>query len=162
MKPATFFQRFIAYIADNLILLAVWIGVQVVIGLDVENGGKLMTIINLLVSTGYFVYFHARYGATPGKRLMELRVLSIDDKPISFLQSFVRYSPYSAFIGMQIFLVIDVEANTLSPVAQLFFAIVLIWHMLSVFLILNRPDRRTTHDLVAYTQVLYIPRSQRK
>lgn len=160
MKPATFFQRFVAYVADSLILLAVWMALQMFFGLNVEEGGHNIAIINLFISTGYFTYFHARDGATPGKKLMEIKVISINDKPLTLLQAFLRYSPYSVFIGMQIFMVVDPQAPQLDPSIQLFFTGFLLWHVMSVYLILMRPDGRTVHDLVAYTKVIYLPQSK--
>lgn len=160
MKPATFFQRFVAYVTDSLILLAVWMVLQMVFGLNVEEGGSNIAIINLFISTGYFTYFHAKDGATPGKKLMEIRVISINDNPLTLLQAFLRYTPYSVFIGLQIFMVVDPQAPHLDPTIQLFFTGFLLWHVLSVYLIFMRPDGRTLHDLVAYTKVIYFPQQK--
>lgn len=160
MKPATFLQRFIAYLTDNLILLFVWLVLQIVFGLNVETGGRFVALVNLIVSTSYYTYFHAKSGATPGKRLMEIRVVSIDAKPLTLLQAFLRYTPYSVFIGMQIFLVVDTKAAELNPTIQVFFIAFFLWHMASVYFIAMRPDKRTLHDLLAYTEVLYLPQSK--
>lgn len=156
-KPATFFQRFAAYIADTMILIIVWLLLQALIGFTPDEHGRILTFLNLLLSTGYFTYYHARYGATPGKKLMEIRVLSIDGRQLSLLQSFLRYSPYSVIIAMQLFVEIEKDAATLDPAVQLVLMLFLLWHAISVTLILQRPDRRTLHDLLAYTQVLHLP-----
>jgi uncharacterized RDD family membrane protein YckC len=154
LKPATFFQRFVAYIADSLILLIVWLVLQTLFGLNVEEGGRGIAAINLFISTVYFTYFHAKDGATPGKKLMEIRVISIDGNALSLLQAFLRYTPYCVFIGVQIFMVISPDDAQLDPATQLLFVLLLVWHISSVYLIINSENGRTIHDFIAYTQVI--------
>lgn len=161
MKPANFFQRFAAYAADTLILLFVMLMVQMLLELDVENGDEV-AIVNLVVSTAYFVYFHFRSGATPGKRLMEIRVVCINTEPLTLLQAFLRYLPYSLGFALSILLQVDPQAEKHPPSAELFFSLFIGWHIASVTILFMREDRRTLHDLLAYTQVIYQPQSRQE
>lgn len=157
MKPANFFQRFAAYATDTLILLFIMVMVQMLLGLDIEEGGDGVAIINLGVSTAYFTYFHFRYGATPGKRLMEIRVVGINGASLTLLQAFLRYAPYSLAAALSVLLQVDPQATEHPPATELFFSLFIGWHIASITLFFMRVDRRTLHDLLAYTQVTYQP-----
>jgi uncharacterized RDD family membrane protein YckC len=39
---------------------------------------------------GYFTWFEARDGRTPGKRALELRVMRVDQRPVTYRESFIR------------------------------------------------------------------------
>lgn len=157
MKPANFFQRFAAYATDTLILLFIMLMAQMLLGLDIEESGDQVAIINLVVSTAYFTYFHFRSGATPGKKLMEIRVICINGEPLTLLQAFLRYTPYSLASLCSILLHVDPQATEHPPGTTLFFSLFIGWHITSILLIFMREDRRTLHDLLAYTQVMYHP-----
>ena len=47
--------------------------------------------LQLAFQMAYFTVFHALYGATPGKRLLRLRVVNPDGTRIGWLTAFVRY-----------------------------------------------------------------------
>lgn len=156
VKPASLFQRAVAYVADALILLAAWLVMQTIFGFEIEQHPQTITLVNIFSSIAYFTYFHSQHGATPGKKLMEIRVLSVNNKLPSILQAFVRYSPYAVLEAMQLFVHIDEDARNLPPEGQFMMLVYLLWYGVSVLLVINRKDRRTLHDLLAYTQVLHI------
>lgn len=82
------------------------------------------------VSLAYMVGFHGRWGATPGKRLLGLVVVTLDGSPIGYAGALRRYL-----------------AGTLS----------LITFGLGYLMILT-PQRRALHDLIAGTRVVLTPR----
>lgn len=159
MKPANFFQRFAAYATDTLILLFIMLVVQMLLGMDSERGDGL-AIVNLLISTAYFTYFHFRSGATPGKKLMEVRVVSINGAPLTLLQAFLRYAPYTLAAAFSVLLHVDPQATVHPPSTELFFSLFIGWHIASITVIFMRADRRTLHDLLAYTVVIHQPKSR--
>lgn len=160
-RPANLLRRMAAYLADTMILLAIWLVAQAILGFSPEQNTTAVTLINVTFSTLYFTYFHARDGATPGKKLMEIRVVSINGNALGLLQAFLRYSPYTVMEAMQLFIIIDPTAKQLAPEAQLVLLVYLLWYGVSAVLILTRPDRRTLHDLLAFTQVLHLPQQER-
>ena len=55
----------------------------------------LEAIIELVIYFGYFTYFHAKSGATPGKRLFGLEVVDeITHERLSILRSLIRTVSY--------------------------------------------------------------------
>jgi uncharacterized RDD family membrane protein YckC len=43
-----------------------------------------------VVVLGYFTWFEAHEGRTPGKRALELRVMRVDGRPVTYRESFIR------------------------------------------------------------------------
>ncbi len=102
-----FGERLLAYIVDVLIAGAlVWIliivaGVLVAGAVATDSpgagiGGGLIAVLGILVvSLGYFPWFWARGGQTPGMRLFQLRVVrDRDGGPLSGGQAFLRLIGY--------------------------------------------------------------------
>lgn len=158
----TFFARLAAYMIDTILLVAVWLALVYVLRLSAE--GMVAPLLSGILTSGYFIYCHGRWGATAGKKAMSLRVISIDGKPLSMLQSFVRYSPYVAFAAIDMFLPDLPQGEAAKQVKQiplelrLMITITLCWYSASVVYMLNRRDRRTLHDVLAYTVVIEEPK----
>jgi uncharacterized RDD family membrane protein YckC len=112
-----FGARLLAYLVDTLILVAVITvlvllvaipfagsgGNRVDSSLTAAEGGfvALVVLIVLVVTVGYFPWFWSRGGATPGMRLMNLRVVrDSDGGPLSVGQAFLRLVGYwvSSFV----------------------------------------------------------------
>ncbi|GAB4319070.1 MAG: hypothetical protein Kow0059_12800 [Candidatus Sumerlaeia bacterium] len=97
-----FWIRFLAKVLDRIIL----IGINTIIQLpfapidmkELEQNPSLMlmilTSISLLsaaVECLYVTLFLGRYGATPGKMALKLRVVTPDGRPVSYWRAFARY-----------------------------------------------------------------------
>ncbi|HSQ41099.1 MAG TPA: RDD family protein [Fibrobacteraceae bacterium] len=95
---------------------------------DVLRDSMLINIPGLLLEAFYQVYFLSRYGGTPGKMLMGLRVISADGNPLSVAHALGRYFSFW------------------------FSAISL---GLGFLIILFDPQRRALHDHIARTRVIY-------
>ena len=94
-------NRFLAAIIDHLIqaliIVTVFFGVSTMIsgwGAFFSLGtwaAALMVLAVFTIVWGYFVFFEAFWnGQTPGKRLMGLRVIREDGRPVRFYEAFVR------------------------------------------------------------------------
>ena len=107
---ADFGPRLVAYLIDILIVVGFWIigtviwatvaagtGGITTRGMDAAAGAVLtvVVIVFTLVSLAYFPYFWARSGATPGMRMMGIRVVrDLDGGPISTGQAILRLVGY--------------------------------------------------------------------
>lgn len=88
--------RMFAHVLDLLIQGAGWLVVYLicmlsglVMGFEVASG--LMLLVTFLSLWWYPVFFEAsRWGATPGKRVMKLRVVQPSGAPITFGQAIIR------------------------------------------------------------------------
>lgn len=90
----------------------------------------IFTTVYTGVSLIYSVGFLGRFGATPGKRLLGLQVVTLEGRPLGYLGAFRRYC-----------------AEMLS---------VLTFGL--GYLMVLAPERRALHDLIAGTQVTLVPR----
>lgn len=92
------FQRLPAFLIDLLIRLCFLVAVQLVFATFSAFAGlgdSLLTMISLLsffvLSWFYGIYFESRFnGRTPGKMVMNLRVISVDGRPIHATQAALR------------------------------------------------------------------------
>jgi uncharacterized RDD family membrane protein YckC len=91
------FRRLPAYLIDCAICIIFLVAALVVVGLwsawDGVGGLALgmWLVLAFVVSWFYFGLFEALWnGQTPGKRLMGLRVLSVDGQPINAMQAVMR------------------------------------------------------------------------
>ena len=82
------------------------------------------------VTLAYLVAFHGRWGATPGKRLMGLAVVTSDGGRLGYLGALRR--------------------SLASLLSLLTFGL--------GYLLILTPQRRALHDLIAGTQVVWVPR----
>jgi uncharacterized RDD family membrane protein YckC len=137
--------RVIAFAADAIVIdVVVWLvggivavtasalGVTQVVQTLLLAGGA---VIALLWASGYFVFFWATTGQTPGDRIMRIRVRrAAEDRPLSVRRSIVR------FVG--------------AILAALPF-------FLGYAMILFDAQRRGLHDRMAHSVVVYVPREPR-
>lgn len=91
LRYAGFFRRLAAYLTDGLVIALLW-GVVRLVGLVAWGGLSepvfftftVWDILGYLFARLYFVLFTKRFGATPGKMLLRLRVVSADGAPLSW------------------------------------------------------------------------------
>ena len=93
------------------------------------NPGRFSALVPALVGLGYQVGFLTRSGATPGKHLLGLRVVTHHGEPLTAARVIGR--------------------TFASGLSSMFFGL---GYLPAVF----RPDRRTFHDLVADTRVIRV------
>lgn len=87
---ADFGTRFAAYFIDNVILFFVNIFLGIFIYVEV------LFLISLLASAAYFTYFFGTTGQTPGKKVMKIKVITVDGSPLTYNTGFMRWIGYYA------------------------------------------------------------------
>lgn len=107
-RYAGFWIRFVAILIDGIILSIAGAIVGLPFGMysmgiphdfpDVGPGylGTLVVVrvIGLAIAIGYYAFFLTKYGGTPGKLALGLRVISGDGGPVSLGQAIARYFCY--------------------------------------------------------------------
>lgn len=88
----TFGARLAAVLLDGLILSPLSILVLIYNAMDLYNFYYSVgfTVAATLL---YYILLPAKFGATPGKRLMGLRILKSDGREITYKDAFLRYLP---------------------------------------------------------------------
>jgi uncharacterized RDD family membrane protein YckC len=110
LNYASFGQRLIAYLLDGLIIGALTlipvaisvVGFVIPIQRQQEPGPMAMVVFGicqiliLLITLGYYVYFIGLKGATPGKKIMKLKVTLPDGQyPVGVGKALVRFIGYA-------------------------------------------------------------------
>jgi len=179
--PADFGSRFSAFVIDAALLFAAQWTVVIVAARQLQAAGLssanecgdpaaavprmcegpstvlwAFILMFLLVSTvGYHAFFEGHYGATPGKRLMGLRVArATGDEPIDLTVAALRSLVRQLFWLLPFFL-FDVSPLSLGLPAILILLLPL--GALAVFIRgAVHPDGRGVHDVVAGTKVVRV------
>lgn len=106
-----FWQRFLALSIDTIILYIYTIIMFLIGNLIAPQNCGLTYLIDtpstfmytvffpyyglaVLLNASYFIYFHGATGQTPGKRLLGLRVVRTDGKPLTYGIAFLRWIGY--------------------------------------------------------------------
>jgi uncharacterized RDD family membrane protein YckC len=171
LRYATFWQRVGATLIDFLILLPF-------LPLDYFAGQSRMYhayafVPMELFSLFFYVYLTVRYGGTPGKLLLGLRVASLDGSRVLWKAAVLRYAPlglievaislmtimatlamtdeaYGALGYFERSDAIDEQQPMLMGLTWLFF----IWMFACLVTMMVNDKRRTLHDFIAGTVVL--------
>ncbi|MBT5021884.1 hypothetical protein HON01_03605, partial [Candidatus Woesearchaeota archaeon] len=109
--------RFLAYFVDTTILFIVLLFIQSLMGqniylsyynaqsyselLEISTKSLIPSIIGLFVGAFYFVLFWSNGGATPGKKLLGIKIVNEDGSKIDFGKAFLRFIGY--FISGMVF-----------------------------------------------------------
>ena len=90
-KYASFWQRLGAYLLDFLILLPL-------IALSIWGGeqSRLFSAYYFLPGVAFSFWFHAhlvkRYGGTPGKLIVGIKITKLEGEPVGYREAVLRYS----------------------------------------------------------------------
>jgi uncharacterized RDD family membrane protein YckC len=168
-----FWRRVGAQILDALILAP--LGILAYFGSQFSRLFYLYYVIpGILIALFYSVYLVKRYGGTPGKRILNMRIVMTDGSPVTGTAALWRYSVMLVLgtipsIGMAVAsLSIPAEGyETLGFLErmQLFtvhtpawanFASYAIWGwiIVGIIVMLTNERRRATHDFIARTLVI--------
>jgi uncharacterized RDD family membrane protein YckC len=90
-KYAGFWPRLYSLLLDFLILLPLTILIQYI-----NASGKYLYLFTLLptilVLLWYNIYLVSRFGGTPGKLIVGIKIISLSEQPVTWQQAFLRYS----------------------------------------------------------------------
>lgn len=166
LELASVGQRFGALIIDLMIIgaitVAAIIGLLLIAGAAGQSAGELVLVVFLLgmfaLRNGYFLaYEMSAKAATPGKRLLGLRVAARNGGRLRFDAVFTR----NALRELELFLPISVMlSGPFNGLSGWTYLLSLIWCAVFVFLPVFNADRLRAGDLVAGTWVLRAPRQK--
>jgi uncharacterized RDD family membrane protein YckC len=179
MVYAGFWRRFGAFWLDFFCFLPI-------MGLSIWMDGQYRLfnlwyyIPGLLIGLWFYVYLIKRYGGTPGKLLLNMRIVKLDGDPVGYKEALVRYAVLfflsaasSAAIVLASLKMTDSEylalgwqerAFRLSELAPPWHSWVTvlnnIWIWGEFVVILTNKKRRAAHDFMAGTVVVRWPLTQ--
>lgn len=91
LKYAGFWRRALALVADYVIVLGVTAVQAVAAGVSIPVA-VASNLVGGVVSVGYPIYFHARWGQTVGKMLTKIKVTRLDGAPLGLRPALLRSS----------------------------------------------------------------------
>jgi len=98
-------NRIVAIIIDSVILWVVMFVISLPLGMGTMMMGSVMnpmaaaqlagasmivSILGILIGLGYFVYFEGTTGQTIGKKIVNIKVVREDGKPMDYMTALVR------------------------------------------------------------------------
>jgi len=87
-----FWIRVGAYLIDTLIVIPV--GLLNLVAMFWSRASAIGSFaLGLLVAAFYWIYLVKRFGGTPGKRILDMRVSMLDGSPVTTTAAIIRYAP---------------------------------------------------------------------
>jgi uncharacterized RDD family membrane protein YckC len=167
-----FLARLGANLLDGVIVIPVAVLLFFVNSLD-KNIFFFTIIPDLLFVLWYNVFLPKRYGGTPGKLIVGIKIIRIDSLPIGWKESFLRYSVNIFFVLVNLVVMIiailladDEMYNSLtwfqkptylnSLIAHYDIITILsnIWVWSEVIILLTNKRKRAMHDFIAGTVII--------
>lgn len=90
MVYAGFWRRFGAFWLDLLVLLP-WFGLTYWLGKETRLFALYNFVPGLLIDLWFNVYLVKRYGGTPGKLMLKIRIAKPDGSPVGYREAFLRH-----------------------------------------------------------------------
>lgn len=135
-KKASFYQRACAFIIDTIIDLII-IGLLVHFFVSkITTPGSEITLIDWILPAIYGTLFIWKAGATPGKMLLKIKVVTTSYQPVSFRTAFLR-----EIIG--------------KIISNLIFGVGFLWALLD-------KKNQTWHDKIAKTYVIKLDKNHKR
>jgi uncharacterized RDD family membrane protein YckC len=168
LELASVGQRLGALIIDLLIIagitVAAIIGLLLAASATGRSAGELVLVVFLLgmfvLRNGYFLaYEMSAKAATPGKRVLGLRVAARDGGRLRFDAVFTRNALRELELFLPMSLILSGPFNG-GGVSGWIYLLALVWCAVFVFLPVFNADRLRAGDLVAGTWVLRAPRQK--
>lgn len=149
-KYQTFGPRFVAAIVDGLIFLPLAVVNYFVIGLKPSPVmAQLWVLATTLLPLLYTIILHGLYGQTLGKMATKVKVVSVNENPITLHHAVLRSLPQIFFSFMMIFFS-AADGILLSLMTGAYF----LWSILDIIVFFVNDKRRALHDLIAGTVVI--------
>lgn len=123
----------------------------------ITRNNVYQSIILIVVSIFYFVILQfLMNGQTIGKKLMRLRVKSVDDKEVSIFSFFIRTILVCEllFTILDLVLVFSLKQSTYNLTASYIIQVRYLYELAFIICLIIRDDNRSLHDLLLKTKVV--------
>jgi uncharacterized RDD family membrane protein YckC len=173
MEYGGFWRRVGAVILDALIMSP--LGIALMIGLNYTHRAHLYYALpGILVYLFFHIYLVRRFGGTPGKRILGMRITMTDGSPITLNAAFMRCAPLLAlniastvasvitslnigeagFAGMNYFEKMEAMSKSAPAWNTAIVWIMQAWWIVGAITLAANQRKRAVHDFLAGTVVL--------
>ncbi len=170
---AGFWRRFWAHWLDMLIMMPITPLIMWLKGFD-RNLAIVLIVMLAILFTMYNVFFNVRFGGTPGKLAVGIRITKPNGSRIDWLDAWKRYAVNLVFVFIstivEVWRLTQVDPGRYASLgwvgrAQLvrehdpswlyvLFAIGLVWFASEVVVLLSNKRKRAIHDFIGGTVVI--------
>lgn len=153
---APVWRRWVAYIADSVLLGFVGAGIGHVFSERLSQLGPWGPLVGFFVGALYFVPLDCKIGngQSLGKRLLKIRVADLSGAPISFWRALVRYTVFSLpSTAYDLKLPIAKQPWTVS--ALIFVLVLWVGGSTLYLIVFEKSNRQGLHDLSCGSYVVY-------
>lgn len=124
---------------------------------DINKASFNNNLVYLVICVGYFLIFQfLNKGATIGKKIMHIRVVSNDGGDAGFVQMFIRTSIINEIIPISMLLILVMVSS--GGLFFIFYSMISvienIFVIICIFMILYRSDKLALHDMMSKSMVI--------
>ena len=141
----TFWPRFWASFIDYFVLLLVYYLILAILRMIFGGYPLILSLMGTLLSFGYSIWFHWKYGQTIGKMLMGIKVVRYDSEG--------RLEPTHALLRDAPYLLLTTVCYLIGDADWLNW-VTLGWGLVDTLTTLTNNKRRSVHDYIAGTVVV--------
>jgi len=169
MTYASYWERGMALLLDEIILTFPLLIISLFRPFDLSLTITFL-ISELILSFIYYIYFHGKFGQTPGKRVLSIKVLKNNGDEINYFDAVLRSSVDIALgigfhivlfilmisLNLKIFHMSDIYTYGMSEsIAFMVFAFgAILWFIFEVLTVLMNERNKAIHDYIASTVVI--------
>ena len=168
-----FWRRFGASLLDGLIASPVTVGLLALLYFT-RNAYVYSFLPSILFSLFYYVWLVERYGGTPGKRILGMRISMVDGTRVTRTAALIRNLPMLIFTVLTgiaeilaTFSLGDVEFESLGILGKItalqaveppwnkpLSFVLMGWFVVGAIVLISNPRKRAVHDFLARTMVV--------
>ncbi len=129
------------------------------INYDISRESSVNTGIYLVVCIGYFLVFqYLNDGASIGKKLVGIKIVSNDNKKVSFLQMFIRTSIVNDIINNSMILILIYMTSNMNYFIGygIINFICNLFVIVCIFMIIYRKDKLALNDIMSKSYVVEV------
>lgn len=129
------------------------------INYDISRESSVNTGIYLVVCIGYFLVFqYLNDGASIGKKLVGIKIVSNDNKKVSFLQMFIRTSIVNDIINNSMILILIYMTSNMNYFIGygIINFICNLFVIVCIFMIIYRKDKLALNDIMSKSYVMEV------
>jgi len=151
--------RFWAAMIDGLVFLPfIFIEKQLILPTDNKIGFILWQILFILISCGYPVIMHAKYGQTLGKMVLNVKLVDLSEiESVTLRQAFMR-DMVGIIITVSGLIYFIFSLSSVQVITEHYDDFmqpwVFYWLLIELVTMLSNPKRRAIHDFIARTVVV--------
>ena len=153
IRYKTVIPRFGASLIDGALFLLLYL----LIDTTTSYGDHYIAWVSTPIWLCYSVFFHGRFGQTPGKMVANVKVVDINDENnvIGFYKAVLRDIAWASVVLLETILHFVYQVNVETTVTMLSGA----WMIAEIITLFSNPKQRAIHDFIASSVVINVKKT---